>query len=338
MLRKKLYIIIGLCFVFLESFNQELSTIADLEGRWKFSIGDDQEWASNNFNDENWNELKVPGSWESQGYHGYDGIAWYRKKINIPAEFNNQNLYLELGYVDDVDDVYVNGNKIGSTGSFPPNYKTAYNAKRLYLIPKSLIKYDSENLIAVRVFDEKLEGGIIRGNIRLLKEKYPMQLDIDLQGLWKFKTGDNLRWSNLNNYSDWDEIIVPGTWENQGYRNYDGFAWYVIQIEPNIELISNKLVLVLGKIDDIDQLYINGQLVAATGRFEKGFNDIIISSEYNQFRGYYLPDNILKPNTLNTIAVRVYDGRFHGGIYKGPVGIITQEKYIQYWRDKKESR
>ncbi len=337
-LRKILFVIFGLCFAFMECFGQELTTIADLNGEWKFSIGDNLEWSNINFNDEDWNEIRVPGSWESQGYYGYDGIAWYRKKVNVPSEFNNQNLYLDLGYIDDVDEVYLNGVKIGATGGFPPQYKTAYNAKRLYLLPKRLIKQNSENLIAVRVFDEQLEGGIIRGNTRLLREKHPLQLDMDLQGLWKFKTGDDLQWSNLNNYSDWDEIIVPGTWENQGYHNYDGFAWYVIQIEPGIELISNKLVLVLGKIDDIDELYINGKLVAATGRLEKGFNDIVVSTEYNEFRGYYLPDNIFEPNKINTIAVRVYDARVHGGIYKGPVGIVTQEKYIRYWRDKKESR
>lgn len=316
-------------------FAQEYETVLDLSGKWKFSIGDNMEWAGFLFDDNNWNQIHVPSSWENQGYYGYDGIAWYRKKFKVPSNSQDQNLYLELGYIDDVDEVYFNGVKIGSTGTFPPFYKTAYNAHRQYLIPKNLLNINQENCIAVRVFDERLEGGILRGNIRLLKEKNPMPIDIDLQGYWKFKTGDNIIWSNLDDYSGWKNILVPSTWEDQGFRNYNGYAWYVIQIVPDSKIVSDKLVLVLGKIDDIDELYINGKFIASTGEF-KEIPRNIHTIEYNAFRGYYLPNNILKPNVKNTIAVRVYDKGGNGGIYKGPVGIITQKKYIQYWRNKKE--
>ncbi len=330
------YIIIAVNLV--SSYAQDMETIIDLSGKWSFSIGDNMEWAHENFNDDEWNTIYVPDSWEDQGYHGYDGIAWYRKGFNILSSVANQNLYLELGYIDDVDEVYINGYLVGSTGSFPPNYKTAYNAKRLYYVPTHMLKENDENIIAIRVFDERLEGGILRGDIRLLKEKNPLILDIDLQGYWKFKKGDNEKWSNLTDYSNWEEIRVPGTWENQGYYNYDGFAWYVIQIIPKEEITKKDLILVLGKIDDIDELYINGEFIAGTGRFKDNYKEIHVSYEYNEFRGYYLPENILKPNEINTIAVRVFDARLQGGIYKGPIGIISQEKYIQYWRDKKRSR
>ncbi|MDZ7623803.1 MAG: hypothetical protein U5J96_05070 [Ignavibacteriaceae bacterium] len=32
----------------------------DLEGNWRFSIGDDTAWASPNFEDNNWEKIKVP--------------------------------------------------------------------------------------------------------------------------------------------------------------------------------------------------------------------------------------------------------------------------------------
>ena len=313
-----------------------METVLDLNGKWRFSIGDNSEWSGVSFNDKNWSEINVPGSWEEQGYYGYDGIAWYRKTIQIPSDAKDQTLYLELGFIDDVDEVFVNGVKIGSTGSFPPHYKTAYNAHRLYLIPKQVLDMNSGNTIAVRVFDEHLEGGIISGTIRLMKDKNPIKFDIDLQGYWKFRTSDNIEWSNLSDYSDWKDIYVPGLWENQGFRDYDGYAWYVIQITPNKDITSEKLVLVLGKIDDIDQLYINGEFIASTGEFLGNTSSMHPSVEYRAFRGYYLPKNIFKPNVKNTIAVRVYDSGIDGGIYEGPVGIITQEKYIQYWRSRKE--
>jgi sialate O-acetylesterase len=58
--------------------------------------------------------------------------------------------------------------------------------------------------------------------------------------------------------------------------------------------------------------------------------------EYNAFRGYYIPDGLLKKNQKNIIAVRVLDTGGVGGIYEGPVGIITQTKYIDYWRKNKK--
>jgi sialate O-acetylesterase len=65
------------------------------------------------YNDDDWSEIKVPARWEDEGYRGYDGFAWYRKKVRVPSVFKNRNVYLELGYIDDVDEVYFNGEKIG---------------------------------------------------------------------------------------------------------------------------------------------------------------------------------------------------------------------------------
>jgi len=330
-----IYLLIFLIAPFVRA--QELERIMDLSGGWNFSIGDNKEWSNQNFNDSKWNKIEVPGSWEEQGYHGYDGIAWYRSTFRIPSWVSDQYLYIELGYIDDVDEVFINGVKVGSTGSFPPNYKTAYNARRLYVIPKRVLDFKGENIISVRVFDEHLEGGIVGGRVQLLKEKSPMHLDIDLQGQWKFRTGDNKSWSNLSDYSDWIDIIVPGAWEDQGFNYYDGYAWYVNEITIDEKLSSESLVLVLGKIDDIDEVYINGKFIASIGEFKEHTKEIHVDNEYKAFRGYYLPLGTLMSNKKNTIAVRVYDARKQGGIYEGPIGIITQVKYINYWRTKKET-
>jgi hypothetical protein len=77
----------------------------------------------------------VPEPWEEQGFHGYNGYGTYRKHFTLDNELRGLMLYLSLGYIDDVDAVYVNGTKIGSTGAFPPQYQTAYNARRLYFMP-----------------------------------------------------------------------------------------------------------------------------------------------------------------------------------------------------------
>jgi hypothetical protein len=314
-----------------------LVLLKSLEGKWQFSIGMNAEWISPKFNDSSWESINVPSTWEDEGFNGYNGYAFYRKNINITSAYKGRMLYLNMGYIDDVDEVYLNGNKIGSTGSFPPEYNTAYNAERIYYIPEEYINFDGNNLIAVKVYDSVQDGGIVSGDIGLYGGKASVSLEVNLQSNWKFQPGDDIRRKETD-FDDkgWSDIIVPSKWEDQGYRDYDGYAWYRKSFNFQSSESDEKKVLLIGKIDDIDQVYINGTLVGSTGTFPR-FDDPSTGQEYNAFRGYYIPEGLLKKNQKNVIAVRVYDSGGEGGIYEGPVGIITQTKYIDYWRKNKKA-
>jgi hypothetical protein len=316
-----------------------LVLLQNLKGSWQFSIGMNNEWVSPKFDDSKWETIKVPSPWEDQGFNGYNGFAFYRKKINISSNYKGRMLYLNMGYIDDVDEVYLNGHKIGSTGSFPPNYNTAYNAERVYYIPEEDINFDGSNLIAVKVYDSYNEGGIVSGDIGLYGGKNLVNLDVNLQTSWKFQPGDDMRRKEAD-YDDsgWGEIFVPAKWEDQGYRDYDGYAWYRKSFICKASIDNEKMVIIMGKIDDIDQVYINGTLVGSTGQFsDRSGDDKVTGQEYDAFRGYYIPEGLLKKNQKNVIAVRVLDTGGVGGIYEGPVGIMTQTKYIDYWRKNKRS-
>lgn len=322
-------------------FAKDWERIVNLRGYWKFTIGDDMKWADPNYNDYDWEEIKVPSSWESEGFHGYNGYAWYRASFDLPDKADNYSLYLYLGYIDDVDEVYLNGNLIGKSGSFPPDYSTAYNSERSYPIPQKYLNGKEDNVIAVRVYDAQLDGGIVHGDVGIYTYSKAMNLDINLEGEWKFRTGDEKQWKDPS-YDDshWESIFVPGYWEARGWKNYDGFAWYRIKFYLPKEYKDEKLILVLGKIDDIDEAYINGEFVGSTGTMYDDPSKIDYNSrgEYKQFRGYYLSRNILKPGEENVITVRIYDGYMDGGIYQGPIGLITQSKYREYWKRKKENK
>lgn len=319
--------------------------VAELEGYWKFTIGDDSAWASPGYDDNDWEEIKVPSNWEDQGYYGYNGFAWYRKTFEISEDFRGKDLYLNLGVIDDVDETYFNGTMVGLSGGFPPYYLTAYNAIRNYYIPKQLVKV-GKNTIAVRVYDIQLEGGILKGPINIYSvgtsNSYSLDLipDINLTGSWKFMTGDNTSWKKSGmNDSSWKNIFVPGLWEAQGFGGYDGFAWYRKSFYMSAEYANEKMILLMGKIDDIDQTYLNGKLAGEIGDWDPNtltynFNQ---NNEWEIFRAYFLPEGILKPGKENTIAVRVYDGMVDGGIYDGPIGLITQEKYTAFWKEKKHN-
>ncbi len=315
---------------------QDFKKVVDLKGNWKFSIGDNLQWSDPDYNDTHWERIRVPGSWEGQGFHGYDGYAWYRTTTYLESDQTYGAYYLKLGYIDDVDEVYINGIKFGQTGNFPPNYTTAYNAFRLYRIPNKILGNGRQIHIAVRVFDEGGEGGVIHGDISLVMDLSSIHPDLDLQGDWKFKTGNCSGIPEKLVYQNWENIIVPGAWEDQGYKKYDGYACYVTEFNLEGQFPDDRMVLLLGYIDDLDKVYLNGTLIGQSGPF-KAQTVYDRSDYYLQARGYYIPLDILKNNGKNVLVVKVFDNGGLGGIWKGTVGLISQYNYIQYWHNKRNA-
>ena len=302
--------------------------IANLEGMWQFSVGDDPNWAKPSTDVSGWDRINVPGAWERY-YEGYNGYGWYRKEFNIKSLPDEGPIMLFLGCIDDADEVYLNGVKIGQTGSFFPHYKSAYNVERKYDIPRNLLK-NTNNVIAVRVYDEGRDGGIVSGQrIGICYDNDNSLLSVDLSGMWKFST---YRKSNVDeeNFDDskWSSIMVPATWESQGFPDHDGYGWYRKRFTIPSNLSSQKLYLVLGKIDDTDRVYLNGNQL---GRTESRNYNIRANADYRKNRVYEIPSRMLK--TENVVVVEVNDYHGVGGIYEGPGGIMT-EKNVKIYSDR----
>ena len=318
---------------------QDQILIATLRGDWKFSIGDDKNRSNPDYNDGDWDVITVPSEWENEGYHGYNGFAWYRKNVVISSSYKSLNIFFSIGNIDDVDEVYFNGRLIGRKGSFPPNYQTAYNEFREYLIPPSCINFDARNIIAIRVYDGELAGGIVNDPVSLIGKGNFLFPDYSLDGNdWKFTTDDDKDFKEKSyNDANWKSMLVPAYWDNFGYADYDGYAWYRKKFNPGSKLEGKKLVLMLGQIDDMDETYLNGVLIGSTGKMLGQFpetNDY----DYKLFRGYFIPEGLIKPGEENILAVRVFDGFKDGGIYLGPIGFTTQEKYTRYWKGSKKNK
>lgn len=315
-------------------------SVINLKGDWKFAIGDNQRWADPAYDDRDWEKIIVPARWEDEGFYGYNGHAWYRKTFD-GATLKNQQLSfnLFLGYIDDVDEVYLNGHKVGGSGSFPPRYQTAYNAFRRYHIPKEYIDFTGKNVIAVRVYDSEIHGGIISGDVGIFTNRDDEDLAINLRGIWDFKpTGkpgshaefdrnfltalaQSANGAGNSDKKEWRSITVPGVWEHQGYDSYNGSAWYRKNFMLPKELQGEDLVLMLGKIDDYDQTYLNGKLVGST-------------NNYNKFRIYHVSSDMVKAGS-NTLLIYVDDPQGYGGIYDSPVGFIRQSDFTKYFRWRK---
>ena len=66
------------------------------------------------FDDSNWKELKVPGSWIVQQLSG-NGAVWIRRKVSLPANWVGKELCFCAGFIDKQDITYCNGVEIGRT-------------------------------------------------------------------------------------------------------------------------------------------------------------------------------------------------------------------------------
>ena len=144
-------------------------------------------WEQPGFDDADWPDLKMPGTWQDQGWR-FNGAVWYRANLEIPEAWRGRKLVLTFGPVDDFDDTYVNGARVGGLG---PETANAYSLPRIYEIPAALVK--ASNLtIAVRVMDIWGKGGIMgAGRVSLAED--PAQ-SVALPKVWKARAEFELPW------------------------------------------------------------------------------------------------------------------------------------------------
>ena len=132
------------------------------QGTWRFKKGDDANWKEPNLDESDWETVNLPDTWEHHSNYTDDNVfGWYRRRVDVPAAYKGKDVVFLLGKVDDVDEAFVNGVRIGGCGTFPPQYQTAYFMDRVYTVPASLLRYDGTDVLAVRVFDGPGSGGIV---------------------------------------------------------------------------------------------------------------------------------------------------------------------------------
>jgi broad specificity phosphatase PhoE len=148
-------------FILTDGPGPTIPGFVNLAGAWKIRAGDEDRG--------DWLETRVPGGWENDALPDYDGIAWYRHEFVIDETtqtiWSNRDVVLVMGAIDDADETFLNGTKIGASGIFPPNEKTAFNKPRQYIFPAALIA--PTNVLSIRVSDWMGGGGLWRAPVLL---------------------------------------------------------------------------------------------------------------------------------------------------------------------------
>lgn len=134
-------------------------------------------WYEAGLNTTGWQEMIVPGYWADEALGAVNGVVWFSRAFQVPADAAGEPARLLMGRIVDADSVFVNGIYVGSTTyQYPP---------RRYNVPPGILKA-GKNVIAVRVVSNAGRGGFVPDK--------PYELitagqTIDLKGAWRYRLG-----------------------------------------------------------------------------------------------------------------------------------------------------
>lgn len=159
----------------------------------------------------------------------------------------------------------------------------------------------------------------------------PISLDfsgyeaIDIAKEWKFLTdphnvGLKEQWFSLSyDDSQWTVVDCGRPWEQQGFPDYDGIAWYRKKIVIPKEWSGKPIFILFGGVDDEYTLFVNGERIAHFGG--KNIGSVHESPTATDISPY------VKLGQENLITLRVIDWGVWGGPRKPPI-IITSDKRV----------
>ena len=169
------------------------------------------------YNDEQWKVMIQPDNWQDSELANYDGFVWFRKKIQLPADFQNKDLYLALGRIIHQDKTYFNGEMIGQES----NNQTFRN----YKVPASLVK-SGENIIAVRVLNRYGQGGFVGIADSMYIKPAEGDQKISLADAWKYNKNIEPEIPKVENFAHRLAGLFNAMIHPLMPLSIKGFIWY----------------------------------------------------------------------------------------------------------------
>ncbi|HEY0008292.1 MAG TPA: hypothetical protein VGB55_06190, partial [Tepidisphaeraceae bacterium] len=262
---------------------------------------------------EKWMPVPVPGAWENNPVQ-FDGAIWVRQAVEIPADWAGKELVVELGFIDDHDQTWFNGQPIGGIGK---DNLDAYRTARSYRVKPELVQA-GKAVIAVRVFDWYGTGKIGEDGNMNLRRADGQGEPISLDGLWQGKVESTFKpagspgelqdagiaplaadW-HLPTFDDraWQQIRLPNELE-AAFADIDGAVWLRTTVEVPAHWAGRDLELKLGSIADVDTTFAGGVEIGQGSGMKP--------------RRYVVPAAVAKAGPL-PIAVRVFNQGGAGGL------------------------
>ena len=96
------------------------------------------------------------GTLAGAGKLGEPGVVWFRRDVEVPEGWNPAHVRFTAHRINDTDEVFWDGVKIGETWIDTPSY---WSAPRDYAVPASLAK-PGRHVLAIRVANHFRSGGV----------------------------------------------------------------------------------------------------------------------------------------------------------------------------------
>lgn len=138
---------------------------ASLAGTWEFALGDPPGGVAE-LDGLGFHPVPVPGSWQHGGVPGH-GTGWYRVTFDLDPSLAIVPLAFACSQIRDADEVFLDGQPIGRTGEFPPDYDKGTVVERIYELPPSRTAIPGRHSLAVRVYNAGPRAGGITGVPRI---------------------------------------------------------------------------------------------------------------------------------------------------------------------------
>ena len=140
--------------------------------------------AAADHDDSGWPSMGQPAEWATTGLASFDGAVWFRRSFEIENSNTAAAANLELGPIDDMDSVWINGERTAQTEVWEQ-----WSVPRSYAIAPSLLR-SGKNVLAVRVVDTSGGGGFTGAPEQMclkLTLADGSQTRIPLHGEWKYE-------------------------------------------------------------------------------------------------------------------------------------------------------
>lgn len=142
-------------------------------------ISNGMDYVRDRVNTANWGSMQLPGMWEGRGYPNVDGVFYFRRTFTLTEEQATGNAELFLGAIDDSDETYLNGQRVGGMDN-------AYSVPREYTVTGSVLRAGQNN-ITIKVTDTGGGGGLSAPPETLRLETAAGT--VSLAGEWTYQVG-----------------------------------------------------------------------------------------------------------------------------------------------------
>lgn len=190
--KKYILSLLLLCFLSCSQQKEDMSPIVEeeLSAEWLF-IADNpstSDWFEATYDDSSWTTLLSTETLADQNIKTKEGYGLLRKKIILSDSLASSirlkgAAVLNLDKFGSCEEVYINGQLVGKTGEFPPNYTGYTNHEREYLIHQKYLNLDGENIVAIKFNEGWGAGGFLgkkKVNIASASTEQKVQLTIDV--------------------------------------------------------------------------------------------------------------------------------------------------------------